>query len=292
MLDVICVGSATSDRIALLDRMPTDDQRVLATSITDAHGGPAATAAVTLARLGVRVGFCGVVGEDEAGDAARRHLESEGVVTDWLTVDPDVETARSMVLVSTATESRAIVTVRAPAPWAVDIPLSASTWLHVDHAGHAPTRAAIDAAAGTVTNRLSLDGGNPIDDLDLRGIDLYAPSVPALLTRYPSASGVDDALRRAREEGAAWVVATDGSRGSYYLDDVPRFVDSFAVDAVSTLGAGDVFHGALLASLVFGRPLDDAVREANAVAALSCRGLDGRSAIPDTTELRAFLGDG
>ena len=54
---------------------------------------------------------------------------------------------------------------------------------------------------------------------------------------------------------------------------------------VSTLGAGDVFHGALLAGFVRGLPLADALSFANRVAALSCRALDGRSAIPTSEEV-------
>jgi sulfofructose kinase len=57
------------------------------------------------------------------------------------------------------------------------------------------------------------------------------------------------------------------------------------VDVVSTLGAGDVFHGALLAELIRGAPLAEALDFANRCAALSCRGLDGRSAIPTMLEL-------
>jgi sugar/nucleoside kinase (ribokinase family) len=58
---------------------------------------------------------------------------------------------------------------------------------------------------------------------------------------------------------------------------------------VSTLGAGDVFHGALLAWLVRGEPLAEALRAANTAASLSCRALDGRSAIPTLDELEKEL---
>jgi sugar/nucleoside kinase (ribokinase family) len=58
---------------------------------------------------------------------------------------------------------------------------------------------------------------------------------------------------------------------------------------VSTLGAGDVFHGALLASLLDGSPLPDALQRAVVAAALSCRALDGRGAIPDASELDAAV---
>ena len=55
--------------------------------------------------------------------------------------------------------------------------------------------------------------------------------------------------------------------------------------AIDTLGAGDVFHGALLACLVRGLELRPALERANRCAALSCRALDGRSAIPTWEEL-------
>lgn len=64
---------------------------------------------------------------------------------------------------------------------------------------------------------------------------------------------------------------------------------AFFVPVVSTLGAGDVFHGALLARFVAGAPLAEALRAANVCAALSCRALDGRSAIPTLEELERSL---
>lgn len=64
---------------------------------------------------------------------------------------------------------------------------------------------------------------------------------------------------------------------------------SFGIDVVSTMGAGDVFHGALLAGLAEGRDLHEAVVFANAVAAMSCRALDGRAAIPSRQEADAFV---
>ena len=56
--------------------------------------------------------------------------------------------------------------------------------------------------------------------------------------------------------------------------------NAYPAEVVSSLGAGDVYHGALLAALVRGRSLADAMRYAAVAAAMSCAGLDGRSAIP------------
>jgi sulfofructose kinase len=86
-------------------------------------------------------------------------------------------------------------------------------------------------------------------------------------------------------------VATQGSSGStgYSSESGLVHADGFSVEVVSTLGAGDVFHGALLAQFIQGHNLADSLKRANAVAALSCRGLDGQSMVPNTSELNSFL---
>ena len=74
---------------------------------------------------------------------------------------------------------------------------------------------------------------------------------------------------------------TRGAAGcTAFADGETIDVPALPVDIVSTLGAGDVFHGALLVCLVRGLELRDSLIRANACAALSCRALDGRSAIP------------
>jgi sugar/nucleoside kinase (ribokinase family) len=68
-------------------------------------------------------------------------------------------------------------------------------------------------------------------------------------------------------------------------------VPAVRVDVRSTLGAGDVFHGALLAAFVRGLDLRPALAFASAAAALSCAGLDGRSAIPTSSDVERVLAD-
>ncbi|WP_246150030.1 carbohydrate kinase family protein [Agromyces intestinalis] len=275
---VVCVGSVTVDTIALVDVLPGRDERVVAEQFVVAGGGPAATAAVTLARLGVPVGFAGVVGDDEAGREARAALESEGVDTTLLRIDRNATTARSVVLVERGSGARTIVTSASAEPVARDIrDLSADVeWLHVDQTGYAAARAAIVERPGL---RLSIDDGNPVDSLDLAGVQLYAPTLAVLTARF----GADPAtaLRAARDAGAFRVVATSGSDGAEVLDgDAVVHVPAVEVEPVSTLGAGDVFHGALLAAVVRGSPLVEAAAAAAAVAAQSTHALDGRSAVP------------
>jgi sulfofructose kinase len=243
---IVCVGLATRDTIWRLPEFPKEDGRVVATERAVAGGGPAATAAVAIARLGVPVRFVGVVDENL----------------------PGVETVRipgrmveSTILVHG--DARAIVTERHPAFECPPEALDGAEWVHVDHVGYRSLPVSDNL-------QLSVDGGFPMPDLDMSRIDLYSP--PADL---------DDG-RRAR-----LTVVTRGADGcTAYVGGDEIEMPGVEVDGVvSTLGAGDVFHGALLAAFARGLELREALAKANAAAALSCRALDGRSAIPTWEEL-------
>lgn len=276
--DVICVGAANLDTIAVLEVIPDSDARVETEIIFDAGGGPAATAAVTLARLGIAVGFCGVVGDDTIGSIVRQGLEDEGVDTTWLVTEPDFMSTRSLVLIESKTGSRTIVAGRSRAPSPETIPLDVARWLHVDQVGYAPTAAATRSV--DLPPLVSLDGGNPIAGLNLADIDLYVPTLSALSLRYPGMA-LAAAMARALGEGPSSVVATAGARGSYAFDgNEVVHVPAVYSDVVSTLGAGDVFHGALLAGIVSDLDLPTAIRLATAIASQSCGAIDGRSGIP------------
>lgn len=279
--EILCVGLATTDLLVELPRWPEADGRLVVEGMRRCGGGPAATAAVAAARLGRRVAMCGAIGADPAGAAVRDGLVAEGVEVGLLTRRPG-DTAQSVILLDAARATRSILhapgaTLEALPPSALAIAGSAA-WIHVDHAGWPLVRA-------LSRERLSVDAGNPIDGLELGGLGLYAPTEAALRDRYPGRR-LGDAIAAALGEGAVRVAVTLGRAGALAADAAGAWrVAPLGVELRSTLGAGDVFHGALLALLVAGRPLPEALRGANAAAALSCRGLDGREAIPAAHEL-------
>jgi sulfofructose kinase len=293
--EVVCIGIATLDAIALVDRLPALGERHPAVEVRLAGGGVAATAAVTLARLGVPVAFIGRVGDDEAGRWIRSGLADAGVDVGGLRTVAGRSPA-SVVLVNPEGGERSLLPdVRGVPPIALtDADLercAGARYIHVDQTGYPVIRRLREAGNAPP---ISLDGGNFVDELRLDALDLYAPTERALLARYPAAS-LDEALRLAIDEGPSRVVATRGSRGAAAIERLAdgscrlAEVAAFDVPVMSTLGAGDVFHGALLAAFLDGQPIDDALRFANAAAGLSCRALDGRSAIPSRREVERLL---
>lgn len=280
-LDAVFVGAATYDAIALVDGFPGADQRVVAESIVYAGGGPAATAAVAASRLGARVAFVGTVGDDANGRAILAGLRAEGVDVSGVSVSRTQDSAASVVIVDRTRGTRAICNRPAPlidlAP-AVGL-IAAAPVVHVDHVGWGPLHG---SGLLPATACLSVDAGNDIPGFRADRVDLHVPTVEALRRQYGDLPP-DDLLARAVADGATVVVATDGSGGSYALTAAGQsaFAPALSVDVVSTLGAGDVFHGALVAAVVRRMSLRDQLAFANATAALSCRSLDGRSGIPD-----------
>lgn len=288
---VVCVGLATLDVIVALDRLPERDERLPASDGTIAGGGPAATAAVALARLGVPVAFAGVVGDDDVGRFVRAGLSADGVDVRSLAAVPG-RSPFTVVLDEGAGGRRLVPSAGSvPGPGLVgDLARACAdaAWVHVDHVGW-PVVPALRAAG--VTTRVSVDGGNPIEGLDLRAVALYAPTERELLRR-DGGHELGAAMARALDEGAEAVVATRGAAGAVAAERTRDGIAThraaaLSVEVVSTLGAGDVFHGALLAAILDGQPLPDALAFATAAASLSCRALDGRSGIPTRAEVLA-----
>jgi sulfofructose kinase len=290
-IQVVCIGVITIYTVALVDQYPHEDERVVAEEIIRAGGGPAAVAAVALSRLGIRSAIVGTIGDDADGKEVLRIFEKEKVDTSGVSIGK-VATAGSVIVASKKNSARAISTrqpvTQAPLNESAKKMISAAEWLHVDHVGVTRlNEAGITRGTGP---QISFDAGYGVENFDPSLVDLFVPTDRQMSLRYPGVS-LSVALENDSTKSGNTVVATQGSAGSSGYSPETGLVTAsgFKVEVTSTLGAGDVFHGALIAQIIQGFELSQALRRANAVAALSCRGLDGQSMIPTTAELNAFL---
>jgi sulfofructose kinase len=290
-VQAVCIGVITIDTIALVDKYPGEDERVLAEEISRAGGGPAAVAAVAMSRLGIKCAIVGTIGDDADGKEILRIFAQEGVDTSGISIGA-TPTAGSVIVASKEHSARAISTrqpvTQAPMNEAARKLIASAQWVHVDHVGvNRLDEAGISRGKGP---QISFDAGYGVETFDPIVVDLFVPTDRQMALRYP---GVDLAVALENDSMKAGntVVATQGSAGSAGFSPETGLVTApgFTVEVTSTLGAGDVFHGALVAQLIQGYSLQEAMRRANAVAALSCRGLDGQSKIPTNTELDAYL---
>ena len=276
MSKVLCVGMATRDHIVLVDKYPAANERVIALQSVSSFGGPATTAAVTLSRLGISVAVSCVVGEDEDGNAILEMFKREGIDTRHVVVDKSVRTANGTIVVSKSEQTRAIMVQPHSQRPAKPADLTPYQWIHVDQFGMQTIKDWGVVRGGSA--KLSIDIGYATPGLNAADYDLYAPSEN--ITTDVSTAAKDKNI----------VVVSKGGDGSVYSDGVNTgVVPAIKTEIISTLGAGDVFHGALVAAQVWNKPIEEAVAIANTVAGLSCRGLDGQSGIPTKAELAAYL---
>lgn len=290
-VQVVCIGVITLDTVALVEKYPAEDERVIAHEIVRGGGGPAAVAAVALSRLGIKSAIVGTIGDDADGHEVLRIFKNEGVETSGISIS-STSTAGSVIIASKEHSSRAISTRQpivqaAPNEFARAL-IAQAQWIHVDHVGiNRLSELGVTRGSGP---QISFDAGYDVEKFDSIAVDLFVPTDRQMALRYP---GVDlgVALENDSMKAGNTVVATQGSAGSTGFSPETGLVTApgFKVEVISTLGAGDVFHGALVAQLIHGFSLQEAMLRANAVAALSCSGLDGQSMIPTTIELEAYL---
>lgn len=273
---VLSVGIATVDTVVLVEKYPAANERVISLETIRSVGGPATTAAVTMARLGIDVSLASVVGDDEAGRFILQKMESEGVNIDHVTINPEISTAIGTIIVSKSEASRAIMVQ--PHTYLPQKPVNIHDYsmIHLDQFGIEALRKWGIKRGGL--QKISVDIGYPTPGFKSGDFDIYAPS-----------ENITTDISTAIQD-KNWVVISCGGEGSIYSDgESSGKVPAITGEILSTLGAGDVFHGALVASAIWGKSIVEAVEIANLVAGISCRALDGQSGIPTKAELDAYM---
>jgi sulfofructose kinase len=295
-LDVVGLGYCSLDYLGIVPERPDFDTDTL--SLGDFcvdGGGPVSTALVAATRLGLRTGYLGVFGDDEAGARLKIMFEAEGVDVSQLRIAPGCRSQVCMVLVESGTGRRSILCHRPTYPPlllddADRACVQTARALHLDahHMG-----AAIRAAGWAREKGIPvfLDANRPRP-----GLDELIPLVDYLVTSATFASAYTGDPDRLSAQlallalGPRAVVSTQGPDGcSWVSRDGGGRAPGFAVRAVDTTGAGDSFHGAFVFGVLAGWGLPRVARFANAVAALNCRKLGGRVGLPTLEETLSFM---
>lgn len=293
--DIISLGYSAVDYIGVVPHLPELDTKLLVEEFCRQGGGPAATAAVTCARLGAKTAFVGMIGDDDFGDFMLRELDSENVDTSHVIRCPGASSQFSFIMVEKGTGKRTIVWTRSDVPPLEPDQLdreciSSCKVLHLDR--HEPVAGAeaakwVHEAGGIV----SMDAGTCVP-----GLENLLPLVDVLIASHAfaqDATGQTDPaecaralLDKRRIAGVTW-----GDKGSWFAtsDGAEFHVPASKVDVVDTNGAGDVFHGAFAFGLNQGWDAERCARFASAVAALKCTKLGGRAGIPTRSEAEALL---
>ncbi len=293
---IVCAGITTLDFIYAVDVMPSEPLKYRSNRMVTSGGGLAGNAATACARLGASVKLVARLGDDPWAEPMIAELTADGVDCSLVRRCAGYRSPVSAVIVDSKGE-RLVVSYSDPA-----IP-SDTDWVPDNLARNADAFYAetrwIEAALHLLPQ--ARDAGIPsVLDADRRPtrpevLELASHvgfSAPALREW----TGIDDlpaALAHASRGIANVFLVTDGANGAWYREGgTVVHVPAFAVTSVDTLGAGDTWHGALAVALAGRQPLGEAVRFANAAAALKCTEFGGRKGMPTRARVAALLAAG
>ena len=293
-MQIACVGHASIDNVFQIHAFPQRATKTPAHDFQSVGGGMAANATLSMARLGVQVRFVGAVGDDDAGRLVRQQLGAEGIELRHLQQVAGARTSASAIIVDDHGDRQIFnhlgnALARAQLP--DDTVFEGCDAVLVDPRWPAGARAALIWARR--------NGKLAVLDADVAPLADLTALVPLAQWAVFSEPGLavwaadmphDRALRRALAQGAEHAVVTLGEHGVLYastngLTPLP----AFAIQAVDTTGAGDVFHGALTLALARALPVHQAFRFASAAAAIKCTRPGGIRGSPQAAEVDAFL---
>ena len=289
MVEIIGIGALNIDKLYLVERIGAAGEEIGIDSVSAQPGGSAANTIAALARLGIKTGFIGRVGDDADGAYLRSEMANEGVDTRWIEVargrtgsaivliDPGGE--RSMYVYSGVNDALSLtpenISYVKSARYLHLSSFVGETVIDVQRKILDRSKAEISFAPGMLYVRRGLDALEGIIS-NARVVFLNRDEIEML-----TGSGYRDGAGELNDIGAELVVVTLGGDGCYIrTSDAEVSIPSFAARVVDTTGAGDAFCAGFLYGLLNDEPLGVCGRLGNWVAMNCIEAVGAREGLP------------
>jgi ribokinase len=295
---IVVVGSFNADLVSYMERIPRPGETVHGDRFATGAGGKGSNQAVAAARLGADVSFIGRLGKFVKQKTAYEIWDAEGVNHDFVKRDSEVATGVAPILVDSSGENMIVVVLGANERLrksdidaareriaAADM-LVVQLEVNLEMVPYA-LKAAKEFGVATILNPAP---AAPISRETIQLADYLTPNETELEALTGGADDVVSAARSLITRDDQTAVVTLGAKGAQIvtLDDT-ALAPTFAVDVVDTTGAGDTFNAALAVGLSEGMALGDAVRFANAAAALCVTKPGAADSVPYRADVDALL---
>jgi ribokinase len=299
---IVVVGSSNTDMIIKLDRIPRPGETLLGGEFTIAAGGKGANQAVGAARAGGSVTLIARVGQDMFGDQAIAGFKGDGINTDYVFRDKKNPSGVALIFVARDGENSIAVAsgangkllpadvrkAKAAFAGASAVVMQLETPLEtIEAAAQLANRAGVRVILNPAPAR-----DLPASLLKLVSIITPNETEAELLTgvKVIDKLTASQAAEKLMNRGVETVVITLGSKGAFLATANERqLVPGFKVKAVDATAAGDVFNGSLAVALTEGKCLPEAIKFANAAAAISVTRLGAQPSAPRRKEIERLL---
>ncbi|HEY1074259.1 MAG TPA: carbohydrate kinase family protein [Patescibacteria group bacterium] len=287
MYDFVAIGDATLDVFMQLDdanvmcdidkhncKLCLNYGDKIAAKRTDfIIGGNAANAAVGARRLNLSSAFMGTIGNDDTGKQVQNVFHTEGVSTEYLTIEKDQKTNYSVVI--NFQGERTILLNHIPRTYHWNI-AQAPRWIYLTSMGEG-FEAIYDKVIGLVREKHTMLAYNPGTHQLKKGLAFLKPSIAAatlffvnkeeaiLLLGADTHITMSELLKRVKALGPEVVVITDGPKGSYVYNGSEMYqLDIFDGPVIERTGCGDSFATAFTVAFAEGKTIPEAMLWGNA----------------------------
>ncbi len=293
--DIIALGELNADLILnRIDGMPVVGKEIFAHDMLVTLGSSTAIFAANAASLGARVGFVGMIGQDDFGRLVRKSLDAKNVGTEYLIETDKCPTGATIVL--SYGEDRANVTFQGTMDLMgfddIDKSVFDST-KHI-HISSIFMQAALKRDLVKVLEyarekgvTVSLDTQwDPAEkwDLDLEKvlpyITVFMPNETELML-LTGAGTLKEAVEKVKPHIGGALVVKCGNKGSILVKKdgseamLPSFLNTEVVDAT---GAGDSFNAGFIHMLTRGASLEECQKFGNLTGAINTTAAGGTGA--------------
>jgi ribokinase len=303
---IVVLGSLNMDFVVRTRRLPEPGETVLGGGFQMVPGGKGANQACAAGRLASNalVRMVGRVGYDMFADHLKASLAAAGVDVSAVVSVRSEATGVALIGVDSAGQNAIVVAAGANGVFpAADVEGSRASFRNAKYALFQ-----LETPLDTVAAALRLarrEGAKTILDPApaqllsrevLSVVDILTPNESEaciLLGRPAGRVTVEEAPALAKDVlamGPAAVILKLGENGCVYVDSTSVIhAPGFVVAAHDTTAAGDTFNAALAVALTEELPLAQALRFANAAAALSVTRAGAQASIPARAEVDVFL---
>lgn len=306
MIDVLSAGIIVADHVCTpISHVPAAGELVMADGMLLTIGGCAANAAVDLAKMQVRVGVLGRVGNDVFGRVVTEMLSEANVDVSQIRTSAGASTSQTLIVNVQGQDRRFIHTFGANGEFrASDIPRSLFDRIKVLYLGGylltpAVTQeelASVFQAARARGVKTVLDIAVPARGEYLSRFDRLLPHVDVFLPNNHEAEliiGEKDPLKQAdvfQRMGAGTTIITMGGEGSLLVSkDLRLRAGVYSVPTVDASGGGDAFDAGYIYGLMHGMGPEDCLRVASALGASCVRAIGTTPGVFTRDECEAFM---
>lgn len=300
---IIVVGSLNMDLVTYTGRVPVTGETIIGKSFRQIPGGKGANQADAIAKLGAEVKMIGCVGNDGMGAALLESLRRDGVDVAMVKRVDGVSTGIASITVDASGNNSIIVVPGANGRLSVE-DMQASLEAFEDSnivvaQLEVPTETVKFAIkAAKQLGKLTILNPAPAAELEdelLSKVDILVPNETELELlsgiRIQNEADLERAAGLLIDKGVQELIVTLGSKGCVHFNKSgSKAYPAYKVDAVDTTAAGDSFIGALAAAISEGKTLEEAIRFATAVGALTVTREGAQSSLPLRKEVEAFIG--